>query len=227
MSNDTKDPIDIDFATAVAASAYAITLLEELSQSKKTEELTKPATRIKSKRGDSMNKPIDSSRISRWLTGKEATDERKSGSSRVETGLNQTSRKEQPSIKPTASFSGKGNGSRRTDSTRVKTKSDAWESAKLDRIRERYEKTKSTIQKWENEKKLKAKRRLTRKERDLDRMRAKASTEYQDKISRVEKVAAEARDIAAERRRNDEMVVKEKARSMRSTGEVPRTCFCF
>ncbi|RRT41353.1 hypothetical protein GW17_00040077, partial [Ensete ventricosum] len=71
--SDVNNASDTAFATAVAAAAYAITSLEEEEDPLNQRRL--PA-KIKSKREDSMNKPIDSI-LSRWLTGKEPKDDEK------------------------------------------------------------------------------------------------------------------------------------------------------
>lgn len=72
---------NIVFATAVVASAYAISMLEEEELLNKNElgnqSMTRPISVNKSKRGgDSTSAASSYSRICRWLCGKEATDER-------------------------------------------------------------------------------------------------------------------------------------------------------
>lgn len=73
---------NIVFATAVVASAYAISMLEEEEELLNKNELgNQSMTRLisvnKSKRGgDNTRAATSYSRISRWLCGKEATDER-------------------------------------------------------------------------------------------------------------------------------------------------------
>lgn len=61
----------------------------------------------------------------------------------------------------------------------------------------------------------------------LDKKRAKALKHYQTDIQNIDYVAGGARAQADEKRRNDELKVKEKARIIRETGQFPRTCFCF
>ncbi|CAL9771242.1 unnamed protein product [Musa acuminata subsp. burmannicoides] len=227
--SDIKDASNIEFVTAVGAAAHAVTLQEEeedlLNQNKTIDQLMHPTAKVKSEREDSMNKPTDSSRLSRWF---EAKAGRQSGSSRFEHGQRQTGRQNPSTTKPTASFSKKENGGKRTtDSTRMETKVDAWERAKMDKIRKRCDKMKSIILEWQNEKNLKAKRRMERKERDLELRHERALREHRIEVSRIDKMADGARALAEERKRNGESTTMEKAKKMRSTGKVPHTCFCF
>lgn len=81
MSN-VDDASDGEFETAIAAAAYAITLLEEeslLNQKKSDEESDSALTKTTSKREESLNKPTDSSKISRWFSGKEEKDGKSPG----------------------------------------------------------------------------------------------------------------------------------------------------
>ncbi|XP_074569299.1 uncharacterized protein LOC141825939 [Curcuma longa] len=233
------DTADIEFAAAAAAAAYAVALLDEeesLDQNKR-----------KSKVEDYMNKPPEYNRISRWWTGKDQKeDEIQSGGSSMrkpetpggkmqdEFGLGQNlsgkakesmkkTTSEKPELRPTDSIS--KYASRKT--TKAETKVDAWERAKMEKIRKRYDKLKFSIGKWEDEKKSKAKRRLERKEGDLELQRARAVQELRDEMARIDKLAGGARALAEERRRNDELKTKGKAKKMRSTGSSPRTCFGF
>lgn len=59
---DFKAIYSIEFVTAVAVAAYAITLLKEekyFNQNKAMEQLTHPTTNTKSKREDNINKVIE------------------------------------------------------------------------------------------------------------------------------------------------------------------------
>jgi hypothetical protein len=62
---------------------------------------------------------------------------------------------------------------------------------------------------------------------DSERKRAKALEEYNDDMSRINKVAAASRLTAEDKRRNAETKVREKADKIRSTGKLPSTCPCF
>lgn len=59
------------------------------------------------------------------------------------------------------------------------------------------------------------------------RERVKASKKYQSKMKYIDVIAGGARAEAAERRRNEELKAKEKANIIRTTGKLPRTCFCL
>ncbi|KAL6648581.1 hypothetical protein ACP70R_012805 [Stipagrostis hirtigluma subsp. patula] len=107
------------------------------------------------------------------------------------------------------------------------TKADEWEKAKLIGIRDEYEKMMETIAEWETEKKVKARRQKEQKEAELDRKRAKALEEYNQEMARINKIAGGARSMAEERKYNDEKKIREKARKIRSTGKLPRSCACF
>ncbi|CAL4984358.1 unnamed protein product [Urochloa decumbens] len=105
---------------------------------------------------------------------------------------------------------------------------DAWEKEKLAKIKKQYNETMQTIAEWEAEKKAKARRQKELKdESDSERKRAKALEEYNEEMSRINKVAAASRLTAEEKRRNAERKVRDKTQTIRSTGKLPRTCGCF
>ncbi|KAK6931315.1 Remorin, C-terminal [Dillenia turbinata] len=107
------------------------------------------------------------------------------------------------------------------------SKADAWERAEMDKIRKHYKTSTSTIDSWASEKKQKAKHKIDRIQSELQRRIAKALQEYSTEIERIEEIAGGARAQAAEKRRNKELKVKEKANQYRSTGKLPSTCPCF
>ncbi|XP_026661294.2 uncharacterized protein LOC103709267 isoform X2 [Phoenix dactylifera] len=267
-----------EFETAIAAAAYAITLQEEeslLNQNKSVEESGSTLTKTKSRREESLNKPTDSSKTSRWLSGEEAKDGkspggrsmRKSGTLDLEDsaanhrvaekerhptptikktptfsdkylndtgsknfgrGQDQRGQQEPSMIKPRVSFPGKGDGGEKTaNSYTAETKADAWEKAKMAKIKKRYEKMNATILDWENETKAKAKRRLDRKEGETGPRKARALEEYRNEILKIDQIAGRARADAEEKKRKDEYKAKEKAKKIRSTGKVPRACPCL
>lgn len=57
--------------------------------------------------------------------------------------------------------------------------------------------------------------------------RARAQQEHRNEMARINKLAAGARVSAEERKRNDEVQTKEKAKKIRKTGKMPVTCLCF
>jgi hypothetical protein len=62
---------------------------------------------------------------------------------------------------------------------------------------------------------------------DSEKKRAKALEEYNDDMSRINKVAAASSLTAEDKKRNAESKVREKADKIRSTGKLPSTCPCF
>ena len=62
---------------------------------------------------------------------------------------------------------------------------------------------------------------------DSERKRAKALEEYNEEMSRINKVVIASKLTAEEKRRNAERKARDKAQTIRSTGKLPRTCGCF
>ncbi|CAN1838868.1 Uncharacterized protein At3g61260 [Linum perenne] len=109
----------------------------------------------------------------------------------------------------------------------VQTAADAWEKVEFEKLREKYEFENEQIDKWENEKKANAKRRLDKAE-GSDRTRMKALERYRSDVDTITQIAEEARASTAKKQRRDELKVKEKANLYRRTGKVPKTtCSCF
>lgn len=50
---------------------------------------------------------------------------------------------------------------------------------------------------------------------------------FKEEMESINRIVGGARAQAQERRRNEELKVKEKANVYRRTGKYPRTCFCF
>lgn len=50
---------------------------------------------------------------------------------------------------------------------------------------------------------------------------------YGRKIGRIDDIVSGARAQVEEKRKHEEMIVKEKASKIRLTGNLPVTCFCF
>ncbi|ONK76358.1 uncharacterized protein A4U43_C03F26810 [Asparagus officinalis] len=98
------------------------------------------------------------------------------------------------------------------------TKADVWEKEQIDKIRKWYNKINSKILQWETDKKVKAKRRLVRKEKELEQRRAIYLQEYRNEISRVDKISSGARATSEERKRIKELKTQEKAKQLRNGG---------
>ncbi|KAK9045454.1 hypothetical protein V6N11_059334 [Hibiscus sabdariffa] len=106
-------------------------------------------------------------------------------------------------------------------------KADAWEKAEMAKIKERYVKLDETIVAWEEKKKKKARSKLEKEEKSgSEKKSAKALTKFRNEMEYIKQVADGARAEAKARQRNDELKAKEKANIIRTTGELPVTCFC-
>ncbi|KAK6242670.1 hypothetical protein QUC31_013619 [Theobroma cacao] len=107
------------------------------------------------------------------------------------------------------------------------TKAEEWEKAEMAKIKERYVKLNSTILAWEEKKKKKATNKLNKaKQSELEEKRARALTKFRNEMEYIKQVAEGARVQAEARQRSDVLKAKEKANIIRTTGKVPRTCFC-
>ncbi|KAG0476597.1 hypothetical protein HPP92_012974 [Vanilla planifolia] len=131
-------------------------------------------------------------------------------------------------VKPPPSYftSGFQNGER-FSSGKVLKKADKWEQARMEKIKKRYEKMRNSILQWESEKKVKAKRRMERKERELEMRRARILQEFRNELQRIDMIASGAKAVADDTRRSDELRAKEKAKRSRSMGKDNYKFFCF
>ncbi|XP_022728378.1 uncharacterized protein LOC111283943 [Durio zibethinus] len=109
----------------------------------------------------------------------------------------------------------------------LETKADAWEKAEMEKVNKWYEKMKASILARENEKKLQAKVKMDRKKKELEQKIKRTQELYQVNIARIDHIAGGARAQVDEKRRNDELQIKRKARKIRASGKVPVTCFFF
>ncbi|GLU09515.1 hypothetical protein SLE2022_263730 [Rubroshorea leprosula] len=107
------------------------------------------------------------------------------------------------------------------------TEASTWETAQMVKIKERYQKLNGTISEWEHKKKTKAKSKLHKTEGELEQRRAEALKKFQNEMEYIKQVVEGARAQAEKRQRNDELKVRQKANVIRTTGRVPRTCFCL
>ncbi|KAK4750758.1 hypothetical protein SAY87_004240 [Trapa incisa] len=206
MSWNYDHSIPSEYAAAVAASAYAVHGIEETRMEnlrKARGDLEASRDKLKSKTVDLI--PVLSRRSSYKETEASARTTRESWYS-------------PPSIAQKQM--------RYTNSTEAKA--NAWEKAQMENIRKRHDTTKSSILEWENEKKSRAKLSLERKKAGIEQRKAGNNEHYRIKMARIERIAAGARAQAEERKRNEELAVKEKAKRIRS-GQVANVgCFfCF
>ncbi|KAL3528440.1 hypothetical protein ACH5RR_007762 [Cinchona calisaya] len=200
------DYVDGEFATAVAASAFAIHSLEEHQRMLREGSDQIPFRRMKTK-NDVRLLPIESASIGRPLGQGTRT------ASFVRPVAFTTNEQKQ-----------KGNRKKHRNS---ETRTDSWEKAEMAKIKKRYEKMQSNILAWENEKKMREKLQQEKKKNELELRRERNLQHYRSKLARIDHIAGEARAQIEEKRKFDESAVKEKARKMRSTGNAPVRCFCF
>uniref|UniRef100_A0A0A9FMQ5 Remorin C-terminal domain-containing protein n=1 Tax=Arundo donax TaxID=35708 RepID=A0A0A9FMQ5_ARUDO len=152
----------------------------------------------------------------------------KKGSKKFE--QEQAIQKAPSTVRPATSYHSRRNGDSTDGVTAIGgtgTKADQWEKAKLARVREEYQKMMETIAEWDTEKKVKARRKKEQKETELDRKREKVLGEYNQEMSRINKISGGAKSMAEERKYNNEKKIREKADKIRSTGKLPRSCACF
>ncbi|XP_028762124.1 remorin-like isoform X2 [Neltuma alba] len=107
------------------------------------------------------------------------------------------------------------------------TEADAWEKAELEKIKQKYEKLKETIDSWENKKRKEAKRKLNMQESELEQRRLKAMDKFRDDVDRIDQIARGAREQADAKRRKEELKAREKANRIRTTGMPRGPCSCF
>jgi uncharacterized protein (DUF342 family) len=101
---------------------------------------------------------------------------------------------------------------------------DQWKETEISKSRKKYEKLSEKIVSWEDKKRKKAKRKLHRTERSVEKTKLKATQRFRDENERIEIIVASARAHAYESRIKEELKVKEKANLMRTTGRKPSTC---
>ncbi|VAH88072.1 unnamed protein product [Triticum turgidum subsp. durum] len=160
----------------------------------------------------------DSSVGAKKAPGSSRKSPEKKGSKRFE--QEQAVQRVPTAVRPATSYQSRRNDDGAAGVTAIagtQSKADAWEKERLARVREEYEKMMETIAEWETEKKVKV---------ALDRKRAKQLAEYNQEMTRINKIAGGARSMAGERKYEDEKKIREKAKKIRSTGKSPRGC-CF
>ncbi|XP_020217943.1 remorin [Cajanus cajan] len=229
------DSRDMDHAAAVAAAAFAINLQDVSEQ--KSETLKASLTKTKSKvDGTKPQIPLLSS-ASKRLSGSFRSKDDKG--KKVPKSLVTDEKKPEeaitpsPSMKKTSTFTNEKPETTMPDPVRQPivterhTKANEWEKAELEDIRQRYDDLREVIDSWQNKKKMKARRKLNKEERGLAQRRMKASEDFQNKITAIDKIAEGARTKAEESRKNEELKAKEKANVIRTTGKLPGICFCF
>ncbi|XP_022738000.1 remorin 4.1-like [Durio zibethinus] len=219
---------DTEFAVGVAAAACAINSIEE--------DEAQYRIKIERSRKDTTTRLQKSDRVTKRYSSKETET---AGETSSRKSMEQDYRRQEstlPTTKPRRSSAARPM-TKEAEDQRMKgtysplnvleTKADAWEKAQLEKVNKRYENAKASILVWENEKKLRAKVKMDRRKKELEQRIKRTELLYQSKIARIDHIAGGARGQADEKRRNEELKIKEKARKIRASGEVPVTCFCF
>ncbi|KAM6593936.1 hypothetical protein CsatA_001639 [Cannabis sativa] len=217
---------DIDYATAVAAAAFAVHSIDQVEsqhQRRKKESLDTSRTGENKGRNSEITAEMpSSSKATKLLSNKEAKSAGEASRKRSVSLENKVSQRVSPGTPSSHTQKGVSPGIKG-----MERKPDSWEIAQMRRVQERYEKTKHAILSWENERKMQAKAKMEKRKILLEQKRAQTIQHYQNKIARIEKIAGGARAQLEEKRKNEELSVKEKARKIKSGGKVPVRYFCF
>ncbi|XP_018452667.1 uncharacterized protein At3g61260 [Raphanus sativus] len=92
-----------------------------------------------------------------------------------------------------------------------------WKETEMGKTRTKYEKLREKIMSWEDKKTKKAKRKLHKTERGVEKTKLKAKQRYSEDNERIESIVSKARANAYERQIKEELKVKQKANLMRTT----------
>ncbi|XAR65513.1 hypothetical protein NMG60_11009659 [Bertholletia excelsa] len=215
---------EVEFATAIAASAFAIHSIQEVSSDHRKKLMRDGnethVSRLKTRKDQDPYKPsVQSNTVSSRFNGKEAED-----SASVRRRLETQRRESHSSGQLPGDQRQRGSSTRRRS---LEAKAEAWEKAALAKIRKRYEKIDSSILAWEKERKMEAKMKIERKKSELEMRKGLNLQHYNKKLARIDQIVVGARAQAEEKRRNAEYEVKERAKRIRSTGKAPFRCLCF
>ncbi|XP_039034423.1 remorin 1.4-like [Hibiscus syriacus] len=198
---------ETEFAVGVAAAAYVVNSIEK--------DEARHRITIERSRQDTISRVRNPDRVTRRYS-----------SNQVITAGQSCSRKPMETRKAGGSSAGdqrlKGNYPQRNA---LETKADDWEKAELDKLNKRYERMKASILAWEKEKKLRAKIKMERRKKELEKKMKRRHQLYELKISRIDEIAGGARAQIDEKRRNEELKIKDKSKQMRASGVVPVSCF--
>ncbi|GMJ05786.1 hypothetical protein like AT5G61280 [Hibiscus trionum] len=212
-----------EFAVGVAAAAYAINSLEDDDVQHKIKiERSREGTTSRVRDSDSVTRRYSSNKI------------KTAGETPSKNSMEKDYRKQESSLesrKPSGSSSARPVTTEAGDRSRTgnyaQEKADAWEKAEMEKLNKRCEDMKASILAWENQRKLRAKVKMDRKKKELEQKIKITQKLYQAKIAIIDHIAGGARAEADEKRRKDELKIKQKARKIRGSGKVPVSCFCF
>ncbi|KAK4263544.1 hypothetical protein QN277_028938 [Acacia crassicarpa] len=237
---------DLEHVTAIAAAAYAASNQEipEIPQQKKTE---RSLTKTRSKK-DASKAPVPQTGGSKRfsdsfkLTDGQGKKEPKSPARDQKATAHVPSKKtlsfrellktKSDTAAPEVAAPVQYESSKPLTPTKPVTKeaeaeADAWEKAELEKIKQRYEKLKETIDSWENKKRKEAKHKLNLQESQLEKRRLKAMDKFRDDLDRIDQITRGAREQADAKRTKEELKAREKAHGIRTTGRLQGPCSCF
>ncbi|KAG8475786.1 hypothetical protein CXB51_032554 [Gossypium anomalum] len=223
-----NDDYNTELAVGVAAAAYTINSL--------VEDEARHRIKIRRSAQDTITGVRSSDRVTMRYSSKEIETAGETSSRKLMEKDNRSQESSLPRSKKGGPSSGRpvimeaGDRSRKGNSSQLnvgETKADAWEKAEMEKLNKRCENMKASILAWENEKKLRAKVKMDKRKKELER-RIKINQQlYQTKISRIDHIGGGAKAKVDEKRRHEELKIKEKTRKIRASGKVPVSCFCF
>ncbi|KAK8511729.1 hypothetical protein V6N13_029324 [Hibiscus sabdariffa] len=220
-----------ELAVGVAAAAYAINLLEEDNALHKI--------KIERSRKDTTSRDRVSDSVTRRYSSNEIVSAVSSGETSSKNSMEKDYKKQGSSLvssRPGSSSSARPVTTEAGDRSRMgnyaqfdveEAKADAWEKTEMEKVNKRHENMKAAILAWENQRKLRAKVKMDRRKKELEQKIKITQKLYLTKIAVIDHIAGGARAEADEKRRKEELKIKEKARKIRASGKVPVTCFCF
>ncbi|CAM8911195.1 unnamed protein product [Rhodiola kirilowii] len=203
------DSGDEQFATSVAAAAYAVHSLDVANASFRNGKIL---TKAKSRKGDHQGQ-IPKTRTREIVPANTRQQSTKSPSFGTKPTI------EGPlTRKPSKISSASLRSTFYKNDTNAKI--DAWERAEIEKIKKRYNKIRSTIKYWEDDKKTRAKIKLQKKKIELECKKERNQRHYELKIAQIDVIGRGARSNMEEKMRSDETKVKERAKKMRSNRRV-------
>ncbi|CAM8905230.1 unnamed protein product [Rhodiola kirilowii] len=197
------DSGDEQFATSVAAAAYAVHSLDVANSSFQNGKIL---TKAKSRKGDHQDQ-IPKTRTTEIVPAN--TKSTKSPSFGTKPTIDGPLTR-----KPSKISSASLRSTFYKNDTDAKI--DAWERAEIDKIKKRYSKIRSTIKSWEDDKKTRAKIKLQKKKIELECKKERNQRHYELKIAQIDVIGRGAKSNMEEKMRSDETKVKERAKKMRS-----------
>lgn len=207
MRTEYDDYSASEYATAVAASAFAIHSLEEYQKDLRIGS-GNPLSRVKTRKDQLSGQTGPSS--TRRPYGQ---DNRASSSLRPvrSTSMNDQMKQRSSNKKPTPEL-----------------RAEAWENNQMEKLKKRFDKINSDLLAWENEEKARAKLQLEKKKNELAHRKERFFQYYRVQLAKIDHIAQGAKKQVEDRRKFEGSAVKERAKKLRSARKSPPVCcFCF